>query len=130
MKIDGGVPVLVLHPDDPTKWVLCRDLFFWLGEDLEYVLAGFVTDFASIPRIFWGIIAPNELGDQGPIKHDWRYRKGLGTRLEADNDFLADMKADKIPAWRRYSAYLMVRICGAGSWNSGNVEFIPIEGEL
>lgn len=129
MNIDG-VPVLVQHQGDPAKWVLVKDFFYWRGESLQHIPAGFVTDFASIPRLFWNIVAPTELGDTGPIKHDWHYRNGIGTRAEADEEFLDDMTADRITFWKRYACYYLVRLFGGRSWDSGAVELVTIEGEL
>lgn len=121
-------PITMQHPDNPDLRILVQDFFFWHEEKLEMVPKGFVTDLASIPRIFWNITNPMELGDTAPIKHDWRYRNKLGTRKHADDEFLADMTMDKIPAWRRYPAYWMVRLRGGSRWGKEKVVIEELEG--
>lgn len=112
-----NAPIVMQHPKNMRNWILCAPFRYPGGE----VPRGFVTDFASIPRLFWNIISPMELGDVGPIKHDWTYRNGFGTRKEADKVFLADMKADGVGWWKRTTAYNLVRAFGGGSWNSGKI---------
>lgn len=54
------------------------------------VPAGFKTDFASIPRILWNIIAPIGKHTLAAVLHDYLYTKGweLGiSRKEADKIF-------------------------------------------
>lgn len=121
------VPILAQDQKDPTQWILVRD-FKFNRDSIELIIPkGFKTDFASVPRLFWNIISPTELGDIGPIKHDWTYRTGYGTRLEADNIFLDDMKADGIAYWKRYSAYWAVRSAGWASWKKNKIEIVEVE---
>jgi hypothetical protein len=113
-------PKVMQHPKDPDKWILL--------EDFEGVPKGFVYDFASIPRFLWWLVSPVELGDVGPLKHDWRYANKLGPRGEADKDFSADMKRDNIKTWKRKAAYAGVRSFGWMSWGKSKVvieELIP-----
>lgn len=116
--ISLNAPIVMQHPSNVNNWILCAD---FRCKDDTIVPRGFVTDFASIPRLFWNLISPTQLGDEGPIAHDWRYRNGIGTREAADKQFLLDMKADGVGWWRRKSAYRLVRLWGWRSWNSGKV---------
>lgn len=111
------VPILMQDPDDPQQWILVKQFEYAGG----FIPKGFVFDFASIPRVFWIIIAPSELGDVAPLVHDWCYRNGRGTRKEVDKVFLKDMIEDNIIFWKRWLAYNLVRTCGWQSWNSGKV---------
>lgn len=119
--ISLNAPIVMQHPANVNNWILCAPYRYNDGAGEKEIPKGFVTDFASIPRLFWNLISPTQLGDVGPIKHDWTYRNGIGTREAADKQFLRDMEADNIGWWRRKSAYRLVRIWGWRSWNSGNV---------
>jgi hypothetical protein len=81
--------------------------------------AGFRFDLASIPRVFWWLIAPFELGIVAPLVHDYLYRTGgLGrlARHAADDVFRALMIAERVPLWRIELAYQAVRLFSGGSW--------------
>ncbi len=50
------------------------------------VPAGFVTDFASIPRIFWSLLSPTDLRYSKPaVVHDYGYQFG-GVYLRSGGD--------------------------------------------
>lgn len=119
--ISLNAPIVMQHPGNVDNWILCAPFRYNDGNGEEEIPKGFVTDFASISRLFWSIISPTQLGDVGPVKHDWKYRKGIGTRKAADKQFLADMAADGISKAKRRFAYCVVRLCGWSSWNSGKV---------
>lgn len=80
---------------------------------------GFRFDLASIPRPLWPLIAPFELSIEAPLLHDYLYfHRGLGqfTRGQADRMFLKVMKDEGIWAWRRWPAYVAVRLFGGFAW--------------
>lgn len=106
-------PKIMQHPKNPDNWILL--------EKFRDVPAGFVFDFSSIPRALWWLISPVELGDVGPLSHDYAYRMKQGKRSDADKQFLADMKADNIKAWKRNAAYAAVRSFGWMSWGKSKV---------
>jgi hypothetical protein len=106
-------PVLMQHPKNPKQWILL--------ENFREVPKGFVFDFSSIPRALWWLISPTELGDIGPLRHDLAYRLKRGSRKAVDDQFLADMKADGIKAWKRNAAYSAVRTFGWMSWGKSKV---------
>lgn len=120
------IPVLIQDQDDPGQWILAKPFFYWNGEKLVEIPVGFVFDFASVPKIFWNIISPTCLGDAGPLKHDWKYKNGITTRAAVDAEFLSEMIADRIPTWKRYAAYFLVRLFGAGNWDSKSVVIKPV----
>jgi len=119
--ISLNAPIVMQHPGNVNNWILCAEFRYNDGAGEKAIPKGFVTDFASIPRLFWNIISPTQLGDVGPIKHDHTYRTGNGTRAAADKQFLADMAADGIGWWKRHTAYRLVRMFGGRSWNSGDI---------
>lgn len=83
------------------------------------VPAGFVTDGASIPSLFWGW--PFRMSPWGPyakaaVLHDWLYAGQTFTRLECDNVFLEAMMALAFNATKAKIMFDMVRWFGDGAW--------------
>lgn len=76
--------------------------------------AGFVTDGASIPRVFWNILSP--FGDYfgAAVIHDFLYspHNTEFSRDEADSIFLEGMNAKGVPFLRRAVIYSAVRAFG------------------
>lgn len=90
-----------------------------LGCMTMVVPRGFILDLASIPRFLWPLMAPFELGCEAALVHDALYRHagyGFLTRVEADRVFLQMMGECGVPWWRRYPAYLAVRVFGKKAW--------------
>jgi len=119
--ISLNAPIVMQHPANVNNWILYSAFRFNDGDGEQEIPKGFVFDFASVPRLFWNLISPTQLGDVGPVKHDWKYKKGIGTREAADKQFLRDMEADGVKWWRRQAAYRAVRMFGGKNWNSGDV---------
>ncbi|MDP1605652.1 MAG: DUF1353 domain-containing protein, partial [Rhodocyclaceae bacterium] len=65
------------------------------------VPTGFVTDLASVPRLFWPIFPPHGRYAKAAILHDWLYAQGGDTadRLSADNIFGEAMQVLGVSAW-------------------------------
>jgi hypothetical protein len=101
-------PFVMQHPGNPANWILLADF--------KGIPKGFVYDFASIPRLFWNIISPTELGDEGPLEHDFDYRSKRVARKTADEKFLANMEKEGIAWWKRKLAYSVVRAAGWASY--------------
>ena len=83
---------------------------------------GFITDFASIPRIFRALITGNDNTKKPAVTHDKEYRSKTSrrTRERVDQIFLMGMKESGVPLWKRYMAYYGVRIGGWTSWVKKN----------
>lgn len=109
------------------KWKLLRAFTFHIGsktgEEKITVPAGFITDFASVPKIFLPLLPFWAKYSKSPILHDWLYQNfGLGiyTRKECDQIFLESMLVD----WRHHltgvilamTEYYGVRAFGWLSW--------------
>jgi hypothetical protein len=72
-------------------WVLTEDCIYKsdIWPDLIYVPMGFITDLASIPRIFRFLIIKNGKHRAASIIHDYLCRKKLEfSRVLADKIFL------------------------------------------
>lgn len=81
------------------------------------VPAGFETDFASVPRLFWRIVPPWGRYSPAAVVHDFLYHTGLVTRVEADRIFLDLMTKLGVPTWKCRMMYWAVRVGGWKAWN-------------
>ncbi len=83
------------------------------------VFGGWITDGASVPRIFWSIFPP-VAGKylEAAILHDALYRVQETTRKTADLIFLRAMEGLKVGFLKRWIMYLAVRLFGWIKWNS------------
>lgn len=91
---------------------------------------GFITDLASVPRIFWGIVASFELSLSGPLFHDLIYRCAgqipaelvnpdhIFERDETDALFLELMVKSGVPHWKCRVAYRAVRTFARFAWKN------------
>jgi hypothetical protein len=81
------------------------------------VPAGFRTDLASIPRMFWPILPPHGVYSKAAIVHDWLYVTGHASRLVADAVFYEAMRALGVGWFRANIMFMAVRIGGRKPWN-------------
>lgn len=92
----------------------------FLDKDLHaggwLVPAGFETDFASIPRIFWNILPPIGSYAQAAVVHDYLYQTRKISRKEADLTFLLLMKSDGVNFLIRTIMYWAVRLFGGSHY--------------
>jgi hypothetical protein len=61
---------------DNRQWVLMKDMTYRIGSSTFAITVpkGFVTDFASIPEVFWSAdLSPNGKYRRGAIVHDYLY---------------------------------------------------------
>ena len=85
------------------------------------VPAGFVTDFASVPRFFWRLIPPTGKYTRAAVVHDFLYRtKGLCTRSQADAVLFEAMKFPcHVGFFTRWTMWLAVRLGGHRCYKGG-----------
>lgn len=87
-------------------------------ERYEEVMApvGFVTDLASIPRIFWSLLRPDGNYAYAAIVHDYLY--WTQTRSREDSDMILKLGMQDFNVKRSVIAtiYEAVRAGGGGSW--------------
>ncbi|EBH4413765.1 DUF1353 domain-containing protein, partial [Salmonella enterica] len=84
--------------------------------DVIEVPAGFITDLATIPRIFWILLPPDGKYAKAAIIHDWMYDNALRTKKEADLIFLDGMTVLDVLKWKRTIMYWAVRLFGRGMY--------------
>jgi hypothetical protein len=81
------------------------------------VPAGFDTDGASIPRVFWSILDPYGPYFEAAVIHDWLYspHNRRFNRAQADDIFREAMYNNGLDWLRREAIYRAVRLAG---WRS------------
>lgn len=88
------------------------------------VPAGFTTDLASVPRLFWAIIPPFGKYDGAAIVHDYLYSTQIYTRAKSDGILLEAMKAEGVSAFERWVIYSAVRSFGWIPWGNRGKELV------
>jgi hypothetical protein len=79
---------------------------------------GFVTDFASIPRIFWSILPPDGKYTHPAIMHDFLYWTQTGPREDADQILKIMMEDFSVGAATVSAIYSAVRTFGGFAWDA------------
>lgn len=97
-------------------WALSHPLEFRLavngGSLWVCVPAGFITDFASVPRGLWNLFPPTGPWCEAAVLHDYLYGSRECSRFLADALFREAMAKLQVPLWRRVVMYYAVRLFG------------------
>ncbi len=129
-------PLDVRVRDDGKHYEVLDTFTYYLDNNKEALLKveqGFITDFASVPRVFWSIYPPFGRYTKCAVLHDrlcvaflnkelWNnvavdkdklpvaLQNRFVRRYEADKLFLDSMKAIKVNAFTRFVLYASVRV--------------------
>lgn len=95
--------------DGAGRWQLVEPLSYYSDNfGMVMVPAGFSTDLASVPRwAYYGLFG--NAAHKAAVIHDWLIAEEKPRAL-ADLEFMAAMKASRVPTWRRWPMYLAVRV--------------------
>lgn len=108
---------LLLEPAGGKFWSLARDLVYLGARERFTIPAGFRTDLASVPRVFWSVLPP--FGDYAPaaVLHDALCRDPDISYADADGmlwrvtgQLVDDHGRPLIPAWQRQALYRGVQV--------------------
>jgi len=83
------------------------------------IVAGFTTDFASVPQLVWSLIPPHGRSAMPSIVHDYMYQVPNShclTRKQVDGHWLELLKKAGVPKWQRLTMYALVRAFGSVVW--------------
>lgn len=122
---------LIVSPlPDGKRWVVRRAFRYYVGEEnsaqVITVPAGFITDFASIPRLFWRILPKWGKYGNAAVVHDFLYwDQTKFDRKHSDVIFLEAMNVLKVPKRTARMMYRAVRMFGGKSWKANMVIFVP-----
>ena len=122
--------------DNGAHYEILDEFVYYRDDDGNFKIKvenGFITDFASVPRMFWSIFPPFGKYTKAAVLHDrlceaynhkekWsavitedsnvpdEIKDRLVTRREADDIFLEAMTAIKVPKFTRRCLYASVRL--------------------
>jgi len=112
---------LVVEKLAPRLWRTYRAFEYHIGAlnstNVIYVPEGFLTDFASIPRVFWIWLPPDGIYTQAAVLHDYLYNTKMFERKTCDKIFKEAMTILKVDKFNKYMIYKAVRWFGWIPWN-------------
>jgi len=108
-----------ISTDGRGTWKLLN-LFAYKSDVADTVFVvprGFITDFASVPRIPIAFLLTGECAQEAAVIHDWLYTSHEVSRSMADAVFREAAMLGN-PGWRAWLMWLGVRAGGGGSWDA------------
>lgn len=126
--------ILIVSPlPDGKRWITRSEFSYDVGYkgsgDTITVPVGFVTDFASIPRIFWMLLPTWGKYGNAAVIHDYLYCTKERSRKEADDIFYEGMLVLGTKKITAKVIYLAVRLFGQSAYNSNKNRFVLIKEE-
>lgn len=114
---------LIIKYIDGKNWIVQEPFSYRVGSsnsnEIITVPIGYITDFASIPRIFWFIIGhPSEKYGKAAVIHDLLYTNHIYSRKRSDEIFYEAMGVLKVKLWKRKVIYRAVRMFGYWSYKN------------
>jgi hypothetical protein len=82
------------------------------------VPGGFLTDFASVPRVPIAHLLTANCGHEAAVIHDWFYTTHEVSRRDADAVFEEALLVGGEPRWRAWLMWAGVRIGGGGPYEA------------
>lgn len=101
------------------RWELMNPLYYLADSGTTYTVpAGFVTDFASVPRVPIAFWLMGDRANEAATLHDYLYSKPhpVPDRKTADLLLKEASLSQGCPSWVAWALYLGVRIGGASHW--------------
>jgi hypothetical protein len=98
--------------DDGRSAELLDVLRYETKTSLFVVPRGFVTNYATVPRLLWSIFPPMGRYSNAAVIHDWLYKEKIGSRFMADCVFRDAMWELKVSWWKRVLMFYAVRVFG------------------
>lgn len=111
--------------DQPDRWAVVEPLTYQTLAGLVTVPPGYITDFASVPVLLWGVLPPIGRHNRACVLHDFWYDHQLfaqelghdAARKLADKELLVRMNAaEPGRRGRNYLMYLACRWFGRSWW--------------
>ena len=102
-------------------WIIDEDFSYQsdlLGKTIT-VEKGFLTDFASVPRLPFAYWFFGDSSHKAAVIHDWLFHHHEVCDEQTANNVLREaMAVEGIPAWRAYGIYMGVKVGGQSSWEA------------
>ena len=116
---EGDIVVKPVQPEG-TRWELVEPFTYHAKTDSFTIPAGFITDFASVPRLVVWLLPRYGQWTAAAILHDYLWalsRKGEFEKSDADGIFNRSMRELGVPFLRRWIMWTAVRwASGPRSW--------------
>lgn len=77
---------------------------------------GFITDYASVPRIPVTYLLTGDTAHPAAVVHDWLYTSHQFDRETSDSILREAALAEGVPSWRATLIYAGVRVGGSGAY--------------
>ena len=107
---------LKLEYIDGKEWKLTNAFVYYTDLPVKYkaftIPSGFITDFATIPKILCFVFDRFGKYGKAAVLHDYLYSQCPVSRDTADDMFLEAMKVLGVNKTRRYLIYFAVRLFG------------------
>lgn len=100
---------VVVEPVDAVTWRLVERLIYRGDEEIWLIPAGYVTDFATVPRIAVWLIPRFGAYTKAAILHDWLLTDTDVSSVDADNLFRRALRELGVPPVRRTLMWVGVR---------------------
>lgn len=95
--------------DGRGSWILTTPLVYECADGIQYIIpSGFLTDFASVPRVPIAFLLAGDTAHRPAVLHDWLIKKMPVPRTRADDLFYEAMRSVGMPEWRAGMMYRAV----------------------
>jgi hypothetical protein len=128
MIIPGFTDRLQVEQVDASHWRLLRAFSYdsAIAKARIIVPAGFVTDFASVPRLPLVFLVVGDMAQAAAVIHDWLYTTGIFAKAIADNVFYEAMRASGIDLFHAKMMYWGVAYGGGSAWANHRMHPDPL----
>ena len=113
MKVEFLTPLRV--EKNNGDWRVLDNFVYSVDGTIAFVEAGYLTDFASVPRLPFTYAVAGNVSHKAPLIHDYLYGQ-QENRKWADQVFLAALEAEGVPNWKRWLMYAAVRVFGNSAY--------------
>jgi len=112
---------LIIKHIDGKEFEVMQPFRYRVGDrhsnEIISVPVGYMTDFASIPSMFWVLLGhPAQKHGKAAVIHDFLYSTHSYSRKRADQIFYEAMGVSKVSTWKRKVIYRTVRIFGGRAY--------------
>lgn len=120
-KFLSSLYVTLVDKEDQGRWELLTDFHYAsavLGREVV-VPKGFVTDFASVPRLPGAYMLVGNVAHEAAVIHDWFYVRASGdevTRKQADDMLYEAAVLAGLAKWRAWLMWTAVRMFSGKFW--------------
>lgn len=101
-------------------WKVYEEFEYHVGsypsDEIIVVPKGFITNFASVPRIFWSLISPIDEHGKAAVIHDYCYCVGSYSRKRSDKIFREGLQVLNVKPWKVFCMYWAVRLFAWFAW--------------